>query len=410
MEAKYRRTLEGAVGRASGSFPVLLVTGPRQVGKTTLLEMCAEAGRRHVTLDDLDARSLARDDPGLFIQTYQPPVMIDEVQYAPELFSYLKIVADREKKNGLFWLTGSQKFHLMRGITESLAGRVAIIDLLGLSQAELEGRGGASMPFMPTPQWIGEAKKNANRPKRLMDVYEQIWRGSFPRVNSVGDSMRDIFYRSYIQTYIQRDVKDVLSISDETSFHRFLGAAAARTGQLLNYAKLAGDVGIDSKTVKSWLSVLETSGLIYLLKPFFRNVTKRLVKAPKLYFLDTGLAAHLCKWPTPAALEAGAMSGAMLETHLFGEILKSYWHNGEEPHFYYYRDADQREVDLVIETGEAFYPVEFKKTATPSKTASRHFRLLEKLGKPVGHGAVLCFVDRDIPLSASVTAVPIAYL
>ena len=179
---------------------------------------------------------------------------------------------------------------------------------------------------------------------------------------------------------------------------------------MLNYAKLAGDVGIDSKTAKSWLSVLETSGLIYLLKPFFRNVTKRLVKAPKLYFLDTGLAAHLCKWPTPAALEAGAMSGAMLETHLFGEILKSYWHNGEEPHFYYYRDADQREVDLVIETGEAFYPVEFKKTATPSKTASRHFRLLEKLGKPVGHGAVLCFVDRDIPLSASVAAVPIAYL
>ncbi len=410
MEARYRRTLEGAVGRASGGFSVLLVTGPRQVGKTTLLEMCAEAGRRHVTLDDLDARSLARNDPGLFIQTYQPPIMIDEVQYAPELFSYLKIVADRENRNGLFWLTGSQKFHLMRGITESLAGRVAIIDLLGLSQAELERRGGASMPFMPTPQWIGEAKKNASRPKRLMDVYKQIWRGSFPRVNSVGDSMRDIFYRSYIQTYIQRDVKDVLSISDETSFHRFLGAAAARTGQLLNYAKLAADVGIDSKTAKSWLSVLETSGLIYLLKPFFRNVTKRLVKAPKLYFLDTGLAAHLCKWPTPAALEAGAMSGAMLETYLFGEILKSYWHNCEEPHFHYYRDADQREVDLVIETGEAFYPVEFKKTATPSKTASRNFRLLEKLGKPVGHGAVLCFVDRDVPLSASVAAVPIAYL
>ena len=410
MVMRYRRTLEDTIKYISDSFPVLLVTGPRQVGKTTLLEMCAEAGRNHVTLDDLDVRGLARNDPGLFIQTYKPPIIIDEVQYAPQLFSYLKIVVDREKKNGLFWLTGSQKFHLMRGITESLAGRVAIIDLLGLSQAEIDGRSDKVMPFMPTPEWINEAKKNVSRPRQLMDVYEQVWRGSFPRVNVVEDSMRDIFYRSYIQTYIQRDVKDILSVSDETSFHRFLGAAAARTGQLLNYAKLAGDVGIDNKTAQSWLSVLETSGLVYLLKPYYRNVTKRLVKTPKLYFLDTGLGAYLSKWPTPAALEAGAMSGAILETYLFSEILKSYWHNGEEPHFYYYRDTDQREVDLIIETGDAFYPMEFKKTATPSKTASRHFHLLEKLGKRVGHGSVLCFVEKDVPLSTNVTAVPVGYL
>ncbi len=406
----YRRTLASTIQHVNGSFPVLLMTGPRQVGKTTLLQMCAEADRNYVTLDDLDARGLARNDPGLFLQTYRPPIIIDEVQYAPQLFSYLKIVVDREKKNGMFWLTGSQKFHLMKGITESLAGRVAVLDLLGLSQAEIDHRSQIVTPFVPTPAWIELAKKRVEEPKRLMDIYKRIWRGSFPKVNDAEGPTHNLFYRSYVQTYIQRDVKDILSISDETSFHQFLGAVAARTGQLLNYAELARDVAIDNKTAKSWLSVLETSGLIYLLKPYYRNVTKRLVKAPKLYFLDTGLCTYLCKWPTPASLEAGASSGAFLETYLFAEILKSYWHNGVEPHFYYFRDIDQREVDLIIETGDAFYPVEFKKTATPSKTASRHFRLLEKLGKRVGHGSVLCFVEQAIPLSETVTAVPIAYL
>ncbi len=406
----YRRTLASTIQHVNGSFPVLLMTGPRQVGKTTLLEMCAEADRNYVTLDDLDARGLARNDPGLFLQTYRPPIIIDEVQYAPQLFSYLKIVVDREKKNGMFWLTGSQKFHLMKGITESLAGRVAVLDLLGLSQAEIDHRSQIVTPFVPTPAWIELAKKRVEEPKRLMDIYKRIWRGSFPKVNDAEGPTHNLFYRSYVQTYIQRDVKDILSISDETSFHQFLVAVAARTGQLLNYAELARDVAIDNKTAKSWLSVLETSGLIYLLKPYYRNVTKRLVKAPKLYFLDTGLCTYLCKWPTPASLEAGASSGAFLETYLFAEILKSYWHNGVEPHFYYFRDIDQREVDLIIETGDAFYPVEFKKTATPSKTASRHFHLLEKLGKRVGHGSVLCFVEQAIPLSETVTAVPIAYL
>jgi len=406
----YQRTLARAVENISNSFPVLLITGPRQVGKTTLLEMCAEAGRNYVTLDDVEARSLAANDPGLFVQTHQPPVIIDEVQYAPQLFSYLKIVVDREKKNGLFWLTGSQKFHLMRGITESLAGRVAVIDLLGLSQAELDGRSDKVVPFLPTPAWIDAARGSMTQPRQLLDVYEQLWRGSFPRMNTVKDPPRDLFYRSYVQTYIQRDLRDLLSVSNETTFHRFLSVVAARTGQLLNYAKLARDVDIDNKTAKSWLSILQTSGLVYLLQPYYRNVTKRLVKTPKLYFLDTGLGAYLSKWPTSASLEAGAMSGALLESYMFAEILKSYWHNGIEPHFYYYRDTDQREVDLVIETGDTFYPVEFKKTATPSKTASRHFRLLDKLGKKVGHGCVLCLVEKDVPLSENVTAVPIAYL
>jgi hypothetical protein len=280
-----------------------------------------------------------------------------------------------------------------------------------LSQAELEGRANKVIPFIPTPEWIDHAREQIKEALPLMNVYERIWRGSFPHIYETNGTDRDYFYRSYVQTYIQRDVKDILNISDENKFHRFLIAVAARTGQLLNYADLSRDVGIDNKTAKSWLSVLETSGLVYLLYPYYRNVTKRLVTStPKLYFLDTGLCSYLTKWPSAASLESGAMSGAILETYLFAEILKSYWHNGKSSNFYYYRDTDQKEIDLVIETGDTFYPVEFKKTGTPSLTASKNFRLLEKLGKKVGHGVVICFIEKDVPLSREVTAIPVGYL
>ena len=407
----YTRTLASTVKEINESFPVLLMTGPRQVGKTTLLEMCAEKNRRYVTLDDLDARQLAQNDPGLFIQTYPAPLIIDEVQYAPELFSYIKMAVDKSKAKGMYWLTGSQKFHLMRGISESLAGRVAIIDLLGFSRAELDGRKGMHSPFLPTPEWMEAARKPIRKNRGLQETYHQIWQGSFPQVNKDSKaSTRQRFYSSYVQTYLQRDVRDILGVSNETAFYNFISAIAARTGQLLNYADLARDVAIDNKTAKSWLSVLETSGLVYLLKPYHRNVTKRLIKTPKVYFLDTGLCTYLTKWPDSTSLEAGAMSGAILETYLFSEMLKSYWHNGLEAPFYFYRDTDQREVDLVIEQADTLYPVEFKKTATPSRTASKHFPALSKLGKKVGHGAVVCFVENEIPLSSTVSAIPVHYL
>lgn len=411
----YARTLSKTIHAISDSFPVLMLTGPRQVGKTTLLEICAKEGaappRAYVTLDDMDARALARRDPALFLQTWQPPLTIDEVQYAPELFSAIKILVDRDKRNGLFWLTGSQKFQLMRGITESLAGRVAVVDLLGLSQAELDGRAALSQPFVPTAPWIAAARAaSAHAPTPLMAVFRQIWLGSFPRLVAQGAKSRDLFYRSYIQTYIQRDVQDVLKVTDQLAFNRFLAAVAARTGQLLNYANLARDVDIDNKTAKAWLSVLETSGLVFLLQPYHTNLTKRMVKTPKLYFLDTGLAAYLTKWPDAASLEAGSMSGAILETWMVSEIVKSYWHNGLEANFYFYRDTDQQEVDLLIESGDTLYPVEIKKTASPSQNARRQFAVLDKLGKTIGPGAVLCLVERDIPLSQSVTAVPVGYL
>lgn len=407
------RTLSSTVARVSQSFPVLMITGPRQVGKTTLLEICATEesakGRRYVTLDDLDARTLAQQDPALFLQRWAPPVTIDEIQYAPQLFSAIKIEVDRRKTNGLFWLTGSQKFELMRGLTESLAGRVAILDLLGLSQAELEQRARQSSPFLPTAQWIESAREHAAR-SSVTDTFKRIWLGGYPRLVTQGEGMRDIFYRSYVQTYIQRDVQDILKISDQTVFNRFIAAVAARTGQLLNYANLARDVGIEQATAKSWISILETSGLVFLLKPYASNRTTRLVKSPKMYMLDTGLAAYLTRWPSAESLEASAMSGAMLETWVVSEVLKSYWHHGQEAPLFYYRDVDQQEIDLLIESGDTLYPVEIKKTATPSSRDSRLFRVIDKLGKKAGQGALMCFVEKDIPIHRDCTAIPVGYL
>jgi predicted AAA+ superfamily ATPase len=376
----------------------------------TLLENCAEENRSYVTLDDLEQRDLAQNDPALFFQLHNPPVTIDEIQYAPQLLNEIKILVDKNKQPGMFWLTGSQKFHLMKGVTETLAGRVAIIDLLGLSQAEIENRADRSLPFLPTQEWIKQAENNAASPKRLMDVYTNIWQGSYPKVIADKNMPHDIFYNSYIQTYIQRDVRDLTRVGNEQTFHHFLRAAAARSGQLLNYANLARDVDIDQKTVKSWLSILETSGIIYLLQPYHSNLTKRLIKTPKLYFLDTGMCAYLTQWSTAKALEAGAMSGAILETYILAEIIKSYWHNGLTPYLYFYRDKDQKEVDLIIEQNGALYPVEFKKTAAPGRNASKHFPVLEKLDNPIGHGAVICLRETGIPLSQQVDAIPISYL
>lgn len=403
------RTLAQTIFQVSQNFPVLMVTGPRQVGKTTLLAMCSEGARAYVTLDDMDMRQLAQQDPALFLQTWPAPVTIDEVQYAPQLFSAIKMAVDKDPRNGQFWLTGSQKFQLMQGLTESLAGRVAIFDLLGLSQAEQQGRAQQSRPFLPTTDWIAQARNTA-QPQSLQSLYAQIWLGAYPRLQTQGAQSRDVFYRSYVQTYVQRDVRELLKVSDPLSFHRFLGVVAARTGQLLNYANLANEVDIDTKTAKAWLSVLEASGLVYLLQPYHRNLAKRMLKSPKLYFMDTGLAAYLTKWSSPEALEAGSMSGAILETWAVAEILKSYWHNGKEAPLYFYRDTEQKEIDLLIETDDVIYPVEIKKTATPSTQASKVFGAAEHLGKKVGSGVVLCLVPRDVPLSPSVTAIPMAYL
>jgi predicted AAA+ superfamily ATPase len=398
------RTLEGHLAAATRQFPVLLLTGARQVGKTSLLRHASEAGRSYVTLDDPLVLDLAKGDAALFLQRFPPPVLIDEIQYAPELLPYIKMAADTLGRPGLFWLTGSQQFHLMKGVSESLAGRVAVLRLLGLSRREQLGQGATSLPFLPGPA------TSEGTPLGLADLYRLIWRGSFPALAAEVGMDRDLFYGSYLQTYLQRDVRDLARVRDEMSFLRFVRAAAARTGQLLNLADLARDADVAFNTAKSWLSILQSSGIVHLLEAYHSNLTKRLVKAPKLYFLDTGLCAYLTQWSSPETLEAGAMSGAFLETWIVVELLKSYWHNGLEAPFFYYRDKDRKEIDLVIVRDGVLYPIECKKTASPGNGDVRHFSVLESLKMTVGPGGVICVAERSLPLGEAVRSVPVGEL
>jgi hypothetical protein len=383
---------------------VLLVTGPRQVGKTTLLRRLAVKGRRYVTLDDPLALGLAREDPVLFLETFPPPLLLDEVQYAPGLLNEIKRAVDMDRTPGRFWLTGSQHFHLMKGVSESLAGRVAILHLAGLSWQEQAGRGRGCKPFSPTRP--GSALPPARARVGAVALYRAIWRGSFPGIALAEKADRDLFHGSYVQTYLQRDVRDLARVGDEMAFLRFLRAAAARTAQILNLADLARDAGVAPNTAKAWLSILQASGLVYLLEPYHTNVTKRLVKAPKLYFLDTGLCSYLTQWSSPETLAAGAMSGAILESWVVAEILKSYWHNGFQAPLTYYRDKEQKEIDVLISQDGVIHPVEIKRSASPSARDAAPFASLARLGLPVGSGAVVCLVERSVPLTADVQAIP----
>lgn len=404
-----RRTLESFLTKASRQFPVLLVTGARQVGKTTFLRHLSRKGRTYVSLDDPMVLSLARKDPALFFQRFPTPLLIDEIQYAPELLPYIKLEVDRNRKPGSCWLTGSQPFHLMKGVSESLAGRVGVVQLLGLSRKEWAGRSRESRPFLPTlPELRTRTRTGEKLP--LKELYRLIWRGAFPAIALNERLDRDLFYSSYVQTYLQRDVRDLARVGDEMSFLRFLRAAAARTGQLLNLSELARDADIAVGTAKSWLSILQASGVAYLLEPYHTNVTKRLVKTPKLYFLDTGLCAYLTEWSSPETLAAGAMAGSILETWVMVELLKGYWHNGRQAPFYYYRDKDRTEIDLLIFQNGTAYPLEIKKTASPGRDDARHFRILEKRNIPVGPGGVICLAEQSLPLTPTVQSIPVAAL
>jgi uncharacterized protein len=400
------RALEPTITRVARQYPVLFLTGARQVGKTTLLEHLSTDTRARVTLDDPLVLNLAKSDPALFLQRFPPPVLIDEVQYAPELLPHIKMLADRSGESGLFWLTGSQQFHLMRGISESLAGRVAILHLLGLSRGEMAGRGLQSSAFLPIPEQVAAASALA-APLNLLQLYEIIWRGSLPRVALNRELDPGLFWSSYVQTYLQRDIRDLARVGNQLAFLRFLRAAAARTAQLLNLADLARDADISPNSARSWLSILEASGVVYLLEPYHTNVTQRLVKTPKLHFLDTGLVAYLTQWATSQTLEAGAMSGAVLETWVVGELLKRYYHAGRTPPFYFYRDRDGREVDLLIVQDGTVYPLEIKKTASPGREDVRHFAALESLQLPVGPGGLICLVAQSLPLTANTQSIPV---
>jgi predicted AAA+ superfamily ATPase len=403
------RTIEKAITDASNTFPVLLLTGPRQVGKTTILRHLALDQRKYVSLDSPSIRALAVEDPALFMQTYPPPILIDEIQYAPELFSYIKIIVDKDRKPGMFWLTGSQQFHLMRNVSESLAGRIAILRLLGLSLREELGHANESLPFLPDRE-IFRSMIAQDDAMNVQELYKRIWRGSYPDLITNPKINWELFYDSYTQSYIQRDVKDLVKIIDDLSFLTFLRATAARTGQLLNYNDLSKDLSVSVNTVKSWISILQASGIIYLLEPYSNNKLKRMIKAPKLYFIDTGLCCFLAAWPNHEVLANSAMAGAMLETYVVSEIIKSYWHNGRRANIFFYRDKDLKEIDLLIEENGMLYPIEIKKNSTPNKRMIASFSCLNKLELPVGHGALICLAEEFLPLNNNVDVIPVGAL
>ena len=400
------RTLEKTIKRASSFFPVVLITGPRQVGKTTLLENCETKKRNFVSLDMLEEQELAKSNPHRFLERHKAPLLIDEIQYAPQLFPYIKAIVDREKKKGMYWITGSHQFNLMANVTESLAGRVGILNLQGFSQAEKNNEP-QTAPFLPVKKLLAKKEKTN---KGTKDIFHRIWKGSYPALFTAADKNWRLFYDSYMQTYITRDVKQIIKISDELLFVNFMKVLAARTSQLLNYANIASETGVNETTVKSWLSVLQASGLVYLLQPYSNNLTKRIIKTPKLYFLDTGLVCYLTKWNTPETLENGAFSGAIFETYAVSEILKSYWHNGESPSVYFYRDEDKREVDIILEENGTLYPLEVKQKTNPNTGDIHHFAVLSQFKKDIAPGGVLCLAPTYLPLGKIDYIIPASYI
>ncbi len=388
-----KRHLEEKVISLSKTFSAILLTGPRQSGKTTMLKRLAEKegiGREYVTLDDLSARDMAKNDPALFLQLHKPPILIDEVQFAPELFTYIKIHVDKYHNPGDFWMTGSQIFRLMRGVSESLAGRVALLHMSPLSQREIEGA--AALAFTTDLDTLVSESKHI-RAAAAPQIFERLWKGSMPGIVSGRFPDRDIYYSSYISTYIERDVRELSGDIDALKFNRFVTAMAARTSQMLNYSALAEDADIDVATAKAWTNILETLGIIFMLHPYSNNVLKRTVKTPKVYFYDMGLVCYLTKWTSSEIAEIGAMSGALLENYAVSEIMKSYQNSGKEPYLYYYRDRDAKEIDIIIESDGKLHPIEIKKTASPDKRIVKNFGVLEKAPLEIGTGGVLCMAE-----------------
>ena len=399
--------MENRILELSHSFSAILLTGPRQAGKTTLLRELAEKeniGRRYVTLDDLTERDLAKNDPVTFLQLHQPPVLIDEVQYAPELFPYIKIYIDEHHNPGDFWMTGSQIFRMMRGVQESLAGRVALLHMSPLSQREIIGA--PCIPFTTElEQFLSEQGKITA--VSTPELFTRLWRGSMPGLVSGQVPDRNIFYSSYLSPSVERDVRELSGSVDALKFNRFVTAVAARCAQLLNYHALAEDADIDVLTSKAWVNILETLGIIFLLHPYSNNVLKRTIKTPKVYFYDTGLVCYLTRWSSPEVAESGAMNGALLENFAVSEIVKGYQNAGLKPYLYFYRDHDAKEIDLILEGNGKLCPLEIKKTAMPDKRLTRVFKVIDKSPLQLGTGAILCTSEKFSAFDSNNLIVPI---
>lgn len=388
-----RRFMEDVFLKLNEQYPAILITGPRQVGKTTMLQKLIEIegkNRHYVSLDDLNVRALAKSDPAMFFQIHKPPVFIDEVQYAPELFTYIKINVDQNHRPGDFWMTGSQLFKLMQGVQESLAGRVALLHLSPLSQQEIyRGVPGAfSLDFQALLQ-----RQDIIATVTTPQIYERIFSGGMPALVSRKYEDRGLFYAGYLSTYLERDVRELSGAIDSLKFLNFITAVAARSAQMINYKGIADDCDIDQTTAKSWLRILETLGIIFYLHPYSNNVFKRTIKTPKLYFYDTGLVCYLTKWSSAETVMNGAMNGALLENYVISEIKKSFQNAGKESYLYYYRDKDAKEIDLLMEGDGQLFPMEIKKTATPEKRMISNFSVIEKSPLKRGVGAILCTAE-----------------
>lgn len=418
--AYIHRSIEEKLKKAADTYKAVLVTGPRQVGKSTLLKKVFE-GRKYVSLDDPFLEQQAKDNGSMFMMLNQPPVTFDEIQRAPELFRYIKIKCDDTDETGLFCLSGSQQFKLMKNVSETLSGRISIIELAGLSLREIQNDP-FNQRFLPTMEYILERQKTVSTPE---NIWEIIHRGSYPALQN-SDLEWSAFYADYVRTYIERDVRELSAVQDLNAFQRFMIAVAARTGEILNYSNIADEVGKDVVTIKNWISILEASGIIYLLEPYSSAVLKRAIKSPKLYFRDTGLACYLTRWLTADALAYGAMNGPMFETFVISEILKSLSNAGLDYRYFvsYYRGKDKKkvnrngetielegEIDFIIEENGVLYPIEIKKNASVSADMTSAFQVLDTIPeKKRGMGAVICMCPQPGALRENVLQIPVWYI
>lgn len=396
----FKRHIEPVIERIMKRKAVVVLTGARQVGKSTMLkEIYGDI--RYITLNNPLVRQSAKDNPSLFFEINKPPVIVDEIQKAGELLDYIKDIVDEEKKKGQFYLTGSQSMSPMKNVSDSLAGRAGIVKMLGISMRELDSIGYRE-PFLPTSEHM-DAMRKEHPGFDYEKITKRIHKGFFPELYETESDLKDWndYYSSYFQTYIEKDIRDVLNIQDESAFIKFVKAVASLSGEMLNYQTIAEICGKEIKTVKAWMSALESGGLVYLLEPYSNNLNKRMIKTPKLYFLDTGLACWLLGWNTPEQMANGAMWGHIFESFVFAEVLKSYYNDGlVRPPLYYYRDKDKNEIDLVIDGGDMLYPVEIKTSSDPTKSMVKAFKYLEDIpGKKVGSGAVVCLAKELLPLT-----------
>lgn len=403
------RNIEESILKTSKEYPVVMVCGQRQVGKSTMLNHIKESERKYVSFDDRNARRLAETDPTLFFETYGYPILIDEFQKVPSILDTIKDIIDKlsyegKDNNGLFWLTGSQKFKMMKGVSESLAGRVAIFEMSSLSQREIEGK--TSKLFNPNIEII---KKQPFAYKDVRDIYQRIFDGGMPKIIA-SKVNREKYYSDYVNTYLERDIKELSAVGKLNEFYDFLVFMAARTGQELKYDDISKQVGVSAPTIKSWITILERSGVIFILHPYYAKVTDRLVKTPKVYFMDTGLAAYLCRWPNAETLQNGNMDGAFFETFVVSEIVKSYYNAGRSvDNLYYYRDIDKKEIDLLIVEADCIYPIEIKKSKEPHKPDA-HLSALDKFGMEIKPELVICMSKEIVPYNRKCYLVPVSII